>query len=160
MEDNTLIRSMKVATSQELINVLKELQSMAMKIYAQSHGYHWNIEGAEFPQYHKFFLKIYSDVYESIDGYAENLRKIKTKAPFGLEQLQQNSALRINDSLDLSAEQMLSELIKTNAQIIDKLKDGFDIATKEKEQGIANFLADRQDRHSFWQWQLTATLKK
>jgi starvation-inducible DNA-binding protein len=144
----------------ELIAGLKELQSMAMKIYAQSHGYHWNIEGRTFKQDHAFLLEIYEDVFDSIDAYAENLRKIGIKAPFGLEQLQQNSALRVNDSLDLTAEQMFSELSKTNLQIIDKLKDCFDIATTAKENGIANFLADRQDKHSFWQWQLTSTIKQ
>jgi len=143
----------------ELITSLKELQSMATKIYAQSHGYHWNIEGRTFKQDHAFLLKIYKDVFDSIDAYAENLRKIGAKAPFGLEQLQQNSALRVNDSLDLTSEQMFTELSKTNLQIIDKLKDAFDVATKLKENGIANFLADRQDKHAFWQWQLTATLK-
>ena len=148
-----------MATSQDLTNVLKELQSMAMKIYAQSHGYHWNIAGRDFKQDHAFLLKIYKDVFDSIDAYAENIRKLGVKSPFGLEQLQQNSALRVNDSLDLTAEQMFVELSKTNLQIIDKLKEGFDTATDVREQGIANFLADRQDRHSFWQWQLTATLK-
>jgi starvation-inducible DNA-binding protein len=148
-----------MATNQDLVSVLKELQSMAMKIYAQSHGYHWNIEGREFKQDHAFLLEIYEDVFDSIDTYAENLRKIGAKAPFGLQQLQQNSALRIDDSLELNALQMFNELIKTNVQIIDKLKDGFDIATELKENGIANFLADRQDQHAFWVWQLTATLK-
>jgi DNA-binding ferritin-like protein len=144
---------------ESLSNVLKELQSMAMKIYAQSHGYHWNTVGRMFKQDHAFLLEIYEDVFDSIDSYAENLRKIGVKAPFGLEQLQQNSALRVNDSLDLTAEQMFVELSKTNLQIIDKLKEGFDIATNAKENGIANFLADRQDKHAFWQWQLTSTLK-
>ena len=143
----------------ELEAYLKELQSMAMKIYAQSHGYHWNIEGRTFKQDHAFLLEIYEDVFDSIDTYAESLRKIGAKAPFGLQQLQQNSALRIDDSLKLDAREMFTELAKTNAQIIDKLKDGFDAATKVRENGIANFLADRQDKHAFWQWQLTATLK-
>ena len=143
----------------ELEAILKELQSMAMKIYAQSHGYHWNIEGRTFKQDHAFLLKIYKDVFDSIDTYAENLRKIGAKAPFGLEQLQQNSALRINDSLELTAEQMFVELSKTNLQIIDKLKDGCDIADKAREQSILNFFADRLNQHEFWQWQLTATLK-
>lgn len=142
-----------------LVNDLKELQSMAMKIYAQSHGYHWNIEGREFKQDHAFLLEIYEDVFDSIDAYAENIRKLNVKSPFGLTQLQQNSALKINDSLDLTSEQMFSELSKSNLQIIDKLKDAFDIATEARENGIANFLADRQDKHQFWQWQLTATLK-
>jgi starvation-inducible DNA-binding protein len=147
-----------MAENQELVSILKELQSMAMKIYAQSHGYHWNIDGRHFKQDHAFLLEIYEDVFESIDTYAENLRKIKAKAPFGLEQLQQNSALRINDSFELTAEQMFFELSKTNLQIIDKLKDGCDIADKAREQGILNFFADRLDKHEFWQWQLTETL--
>ena len=142
-----------------LVNSLKELQSMAMKIYAQSHGYHWNIVGRTFKQDHAFLLEIYEDVFDSIDTYAENLRKIGVKAPFGLEQLQQNSALRINDSLELTAEQMFVELSKTNLQIIDKLKDGCDIADKAREQSILNFFADRLNQHEIWQWQLTATLK-
>jgi starvation-inducible DNA-binding protein len=142
-----------------LVSSLKELQSMAMKIYAQSHGYHWNVEGRDFKQDHAFLLEIYEDVFDSIDAYAENLRKLGAKSPFGLVQLQQNSALRIDDSLDLTSQEMFVELSKTNLQIIDKLKEGFDIATELKENGIANFLADRQDKHSFWQWQLTSTLK-
>ena len=143
----------------ELEAILKELQSMAMKIYAQSHGYHWNIVGRTFKQDHAFLLEIYEDVFDSIDTYAENLRKIGVKAPFGLEQLQQNSALRINDSLELTAEQMFVELSKTNLQIIDKLKDGCDIADKAREQSILNFFADRFNQHEFWLWQLTATIK-
>lgn len=132
---------------------------MAMKMYAQSHGYHWNVEGRMFKQDHAFFLEIYEDIFDSIDNYAENIRKIGDKAPFGLLQLQQNSVTLINDSLDLSSEQMIAELIKTNAQIIDKLKDGCDIADEAREQSILNFLADRLDKHEFWQWQLKASLK-
>lgn len=143
----------------ELINMLKELQSMSMKMYAQSHGYHWNVEGRTFKQDHAFFLEIYEDVFDSVDPFAENIRKLGSKAPFGLNQLQQNSALRIEDSLDLSSDQMILELIKTNLQIIDKLKDAFDIADKNREQSIANFLADRLDKHEFWNWQLSSTLK-
>lgn len=143
----------------ELIAALKELQSMAMKIYAQSHGYHWNVEGRMFKQDHAFFLEIYEDVFDSIDTYSEGIRKLGEKSPFGLNQLQQNSALRINDSLELTSEQMIAELIKTNAQIIDKLKDGCDVADAAREQSILNFLADRLDKHEFWQWQLTASTK-
>jgi starvation-inducible DNA-binding protein len=144
---------------EELAQMLVKLQSMVVKMWGQSHGYHWNIEGRTFKQDHAFLLEIYEDVFDSIDAYAENLRKIGVKAPFGLVQLQQNSLLKINDSLDLTSEQMFAELSKTNLQVIDKLKDIFDVATEARENGIANFLADRQDKHAFWQWQLQVTLK-
>lgn len=142
---------------EQLILDLKELQSMAMKMYAQAHGYHWNVTGRMFKQDHAFFLEIYEDIFDSIDPYAENMRKLGAKVPFGLDQLQQNSVLSINDSFQLNGEQMLTELAKTNIQIIDKLKNACDSADAAREQSILNFLADRLDKHEFWQWQLTSS---
>lgn len=143
----------------ELINALKELLSDVAKMYSQAHGYHWNVQGRTFKQDHAFLLEIYEDVYDSIDPIAENILKLGAKSPFGLVQLQQGSALQINDNPNLTADAMISELIKTNLQVSDKLKQTFDIANRLDKQGVANFLAERIDKHDFWQWQLTGTLK-
>ena len=35
----------------------------------------------------------------------------------------------------------------------------FASANKANEQGIANFLAERDDMHKKWRWQLTASTK-
>lgn len=142
-----------------LIKVLKELQADSMNMYAQAHGYHWNVEGRMFKQDHAFFLKIYKDVFDSIDTYAENIRKLNAKAPFGLTQLKANSDIEINDSLELSATQMYLELIKTNNHIIENLKNACDVADAAREQSILNFFADRLTQHEFWNWQLTASIK-
>jgi DNA-binding ferritin-like protein len=150
---------MEKKDTEKLINVLKELQADAMKMYAQSHGYHWNTEGRMFKQDHAFLLEIYEDVYNSIDPYAENIRKLGAKAPFGLVQLQANSDLKINDSLDLTSDQIFQELMNTNGIFIARLKDGGDIADEAREQSSLNLFADRLNQHEFWQWQLSATLK-
>lgn len=142
-----------------LVNVLKELQADTMKMYAQSHGYHWNVDGRMFKQDHAFFLEIYEDMFDAVDPYAENIRKLGAKAPFGLVQLQSNSDIEINDSLDLTAGQMYVELVRTNMHIIEKLKTAGEIATAAREESVANFFADRLDKHEFWQWQLTASIK-
>jgi starvation-inducible DNA-binding protein len=147
------------ATMEALINVLKELQADTMNMYAQSHGYHWNVEGRMFKQDHAFFLEIYEDLFDAVDPFAENIRKLGAKAPFGLSQLKANSDLEINDSVDLTAGQMLVELIRTNTHIIAKLKTACDVADASREQSVLNFLADRLDKHEFWQWQLTASSK-
>jgi starvation-inducible DNA-binding protein len=144
---------------EDLIKILKELQADSMQMYAQSHGYHWNVEGRMFKQDHAFLLEIYEDVFDAIDPFAENLRKLGVKAPFGLVQLNNNSDIEINDSLELSASQMFLELMKTNNHIIAKLKNAGEIATQAREESIANFIADRLDKHEFWNWQLTSTIK-
>lgn len=143
----------------ELIQELIRLQSMVVKMYAQSHGYHWNIEGSGFPQYHEKLLEIYEDIYSSIDPISENIRKFGVKAPFGTKAWDANSDLMINDSLNLDAKQMFQELISTNTIVLAMLKRTCDRANELDEQGLVNFLADRIDKHKFWQWQLTATIK-
>ena len=143
----------------DLVNALVKLQSLVVKMYGQAHGYHWNVEGAGFPQYHKFLLKIYSDVYDSIDPISENLRKLGAKAPFGVKEWNDNSDLEINDSEGINSKQMFQELLQTNTIVLAMLKRTFDISNEIDEQGICNFIAERIDQHQFWQWQLTATLK-
>ena len=146
---------------EDLINSLKKLQANAVAMYAQSHGYHWNVEGMMFKELHAFFLEIYEDVFDSIDTYSEWIRKLDGYAPFGAMAWSSNASILINDSLDLQPRQMLEELIQTNSAVIDNLNEVFSIANvKYNQQGLANFLAERIDQHQFWGWQLKASLKK
>jgi len=145
---------------EDLIIKLKELQANTFQFYAQAHGYHWNVEGIMFKELHAFFLEIYEDVFDSIDGISEIMRKVQAYAPFGAQAWATNATLEIKDDLQLSPIVMLNELIKTNDYVIENLKDVFNIANvKYNEQGICNFIADRIDKHQFWAWQLKASLK-
>lgn len=143
----------------DLINMLKALLSDTVALKFKAHGYHWNVEGDDFPQAHAFFEMIYNDYEEAIDGFAENLRRLDTYAPFKLSrflELSQNVA-ETDVSSDFSV--MSADLLASNDAVLNKLKDAFDIASTAREQGIANFLAERIDLHQKWHWQLKAVIK-
>ena len=149
---------MAESTVPDLNEELTELLADVISFYFRAHGAHWNVKGADFSEYHKLFLKIYEDVYESIDPIAENLRKLGSIAPFTL-----GSFLALRTIEDASAIMqdpiaLASDLLSTNDIILDELSDAFDCATMYGQQGIANFLAGRIDQHQFWKWQLTASL--
>jgi len=55
---------------------------------------------------------------------------------------------------------MLSNLIAANNETFNAFSKVFDLATAQKEQGLANFAADRMDQHRKHGWQLKASLKK
>ena len=143
----------------DLVEGLRYAQANVVAMYAQSHGYHWNVEGMLFKQLHAFFLEIYEDVFDSIDAYSENLRKLGADAPFGLKTWSENATVTINEDPNLNAIEMIGELMITNSKIVDQLKVVFKIADAADEQGVANFIAERIDKHQFWNWQLGATLK-
>ena len=58
-----------------------------------------------------------------------------------------------------TAYDMITNLLLANAQLLEGLSVLFDEATAEKQQGLANFAADRMDKHKKFQWQLHASLK-
>jgi HK97 family phage prohead protease len=142
----------------DLNEELTELLADVVSFYFRAHGAHWNVKGSDFSEYHKLFNEIYEDVYGSIDPIAENLRKLGSLAPFTLPSL---IALRsIEDAPAIMQDPMAlaSDLLAANDIVIDEISDAFDCATMYGQQGVANFLADRLDKHQFWKWQLTASL--
>ena len=141
-----------------LTNDLKTLLADSVTMYFVAHGYHWNVEGADFSQYHSLFESIYEDVYSSIDPIAEDLRKLGEYAPFTLSKF---TDLRTVESVEVKPEPkaMAKALLKVNDGVIETINKAFTSATKANEQGIANFLAERDDMHKKWRWQLTASTK-
>lgn len=146
---------------EDLINSLKRLQANTVAMYAQSHGYHWNVEGMMFKELHALFLEIYEDVFDSIDTMSEWIRKLGGMAPFGALAWSSNASILINDSTNLTPTEMLVELIRTNDALMENLKEVYNTAeVKYSEHGLSNFIADRIGQHQFWAWQLKATVKK
>jgi DNA-binding ferritin-like protein len=55
---------------------------------------------------------------------------------------------------------MLNALQDANDKVIESLNKVFELATANKEQGLANFAADRIDSHKKHGWQIRSSLKK
>jgi starvation-inducible DNA-binding protein len=144
----------------ELKVAIKVLLANATVMYYKAHQFHWNIEGVEFTQYHEFFGDIYSDVYGSIDPTAELLRKLDDYAPVSLDELFKFKTLAEETTRVVLLKDILTNLIKANEEVLISLNKVFDIATKNKQQGIANFIADRIDTHQKHGWFLRASAKK
>jgi starvation-inducible DNA-binding protein len=142
----------------KLSDSLKTLMSDVVTEYFVAHGYHWNVEGQDFSQYHSLFENIYSDVYGSIDPIAENLRKLDVYAPFSLKTFLDSRTVESKE-VKPDPKAMAKELLRINDEVAKSVKVAFDAAIKEDQQGIANFLAERIDMHAKWSWQLKASTK-
>lgn len=141
-----------------LIQALRTLQANAFIYYTKAHGYHWNVEGILFNQFHDFFSDIYNDAWSSIDAYAEWIRIFGAKATFDTPTILMESNVRYD--LDMNSSNpidMLRSLNASNDQIIANLKSAFPLA--ESEQGVANFIADRITAHEKYRWKITSSLK-
>ena len=142
----------------KLTDDLKTLLADVVTMSFVAQGYHWNVEGEDFHQYHALFGDIYGDVYGSIDPVAENIRKMGEYSPFTLSKF---TDLRTVESVEVKPEPkaMAKALLKVNDGVIETINKAFASAEKEGEQGIMDFLAGRDDMHKKWRWMLKASTK-
>lgn len=145
---------------EKLISMLKTWQANTVVFKSVAHGFHWNVEGPLFTQYHAFFKKIYEDLDDTIDTISEWLRKFDIVAPYTLNDFVSNNNygdVQLDSNSPLS---MTRQLLAMNDKMIADIKVMFNEATLQEEQGLANFLAERQDKLEFWGWWLRASLKQ
>jgi len=143
---------------EELINLIKVLLADNITLKLKAHGYHWNVEGIEFSQYHELFEEIYTDYEQATDTYAEWLRKLDTYAPFKLSRFIQLNEIG-EPEITSDPVVMSKDLLMANDMVTTKLMNAFDMATAQRQQGLANFFADRMSMHQRWHWQLSASVK-
>lgn len=143
-----------------LIQTLRLLQANSFIYGTKAHGYHWNVEGILFDQFHEMFGDIYSDADGAVDTYAEWIRSFGGKAEFDTVKIYETSNVKYDLDLNITSPvEMLQSLLSSNEQIITDLKAGFILANAENEQGVADFFASRITSHQKWRWKLTASLK-
>lgn len=142
----------------DLIRALRVLLADQIALSLKTQGFHWNVEGHMFPQFHDFFQEIYDDIAGSIDPTAENIRKVGGYTPFNLTEFSSITSIEEID-LPLTCTDMVADLADNNEKIIESIDTAFQAAVDANEQGIANFLSERDDMHKKWAWQLSATLK-
>jgi starvation-inducible DNA-binding protein len=130
-----------------------------MSFYLKTHSFHWNVEGSDFYEYHKLFEVIYTEVYESIDDFAEKIRTLGAYIPVSLHNL--NMLTKIDDEDHVpSKDEMVQELLMDNEKMVKILKMTYDESELEGEYGLSNFLAERIDAHRKHGWFLKASMKK
>jgi starvation-inducible DNA-binding protein len=153
MEDNAPYEVSKEGLAKSLAEVLSD----AVTLHYLAQGYHWNVKGPEFSQFHKFFGKIYEDFAESEDPLAENIRKLGFDAPFLLHHFAELTAVEArvcgSDPIQMSA-----VLYEGSLCTLNRLYDTFNIANAINAQGVINLIATRIEEVEKWVWQLGTTI--
>jgi starvation-inducible DNA-binding protein len=128
----------------------------AFAIKAQN--FHWNVEGPLFVQLHELFDRIYTEVYGSVDTFAEQIRALDVYAPASLAKFSMLTKVEDeNEVLDFQS--MLRELLEDSERMVNIFRITFEMAEQAGDHGLSNFLADRQDAHKKHSWMLRASLK-
>ena len=141
-----------------LADLLKTYLASTYAYSIKSQFMHWNIEGPDFGQLHKFFQKIYEDAYSAVDPIAEYIRTTEEYTPGSFERFQELSQIQGQTKVP-RARLMLEELLADTQTMIDMSRQVFEASAAEGREDIANFAAERQSQHGKYMWQIKSYLK-
>jgi len=142
-----------------LVDNLKILLASTETFSLKSRNFHWNIEGSDFPQYHAFYDSLYNDTYETVDKIAEYIRVLNSYAPASLTRYAELTIIEDQTKIP-RAELMFVETQQDIEKMIELVIAMFDVATQERQQGIANYMAELQDFYGKKAWMVRSILKK
>ena len=143
---------------EQLIEQLKVILGTNFALYLKSHGFHWNIEGANFPQYHDFLNGFYTEVFNQNDPIAEHIRQLDSYAPGSLERMLELADLEESQNIPMALA-MMTELKRDNDRFIIHLRAGIVAAEQANEPAIGNFLQDLLGAHQKKAWMLRSIIK-
>lgn len=143
----------------ELIKSMQVVHANTFLMYFKAHGFHWNVEGRNFPTYHDFFGDLYTELHGAVDPIAEEIRSLGEYAPSNLTDVYSNATVKESSVVGNDVLQMLMSLLDDNSEVINTLNTAFKLANDADEQGLVDFIAGRIDIHKKHGWMLSASMK-
>jgi starvation-inducible DNA-binding protein len=140
------------------MNEARKAMADTFFMYQKAHSYHWNVEGINFPQLHTFFGDLYTELFGAVDPFAEEIRAQNEYAPRNIEEMYSDKTVDCTNAAN-GAKDMVSDLAKTNDQVIISLNILFKKLESIGEQGFMDFVASRLDAHKKHGWMLRSILK-
>lgn len=142
---------------EDLQQALKCAFATTYAFLVKSENFHWNVTGPDFLQYHELFGKIYDEVDDELDDFAERVRAMRAWVPASFSQLAEHSA--ITDTVEvLPKNEMLRVLYVDNGKVHDELLKAYQLAEEYGEQGLCAFLSERIDEHRKHGWMLYSSM--
>jgi starvation-inducible DNA-binding protein len=143
----------------KLVDLLKRLLADLSAYRIKTQYYHWNIEGPDFPQHHKFLGKIYEAASDDVDTVAEHIRALNAYAPGSFRRFLELTTIQDEDTIPIAIE-MIARTYADNQKILASAKAAHTAADELGERGVVNFLEGIIDAYEKQAWMLRATTKR
>ena len=128
-------------------------------LYTKTRKAHWNIEGPDFYNKHKFFEDQYNQLEEIVDNIGERIRKLGHYAPGSLKQFLELTHLTEDDRVKNDAQGYIKMLWADHESILIHLRGNIDnYAGPLKDAGSSDYITSLMESHETMAWMLRAHL--
>jgi starvation-inducible DNA-binding protein len=145
---------------QSVATALAKLLADEYVLYTKTRKAHWNVEGADFYDKHKFFETQFEQLDDFVDSVAERIRSLGHYAPATLKEFLSLTSLteqtrESNDSIGF-----IKELLADHESIIIHLRENINrFANEFHDLGTSDFITGLMEDHEKMAWFLRSHLK-
>lgn len=143
------------AIAQKLNTILADEFLLSLK----TRNYHWNVEGSNFMEMHKFYEGLYDELDEVIDEVAERVRTLGHYSEGRMTDFLKLANLQ-EEAYSNKQSTQLKSLLNDHETMVRQLRNDIDLMQdKYKDAGNADFLTGLMEKHEKWAWFIRSYLK-
>lgn len=146
-----------IDVSQKNIDALNAVLGETFRLYVQTHGYHWNVEGPNFRQLHVLFEEQYQNLWGALDEIAERIRTQGAYAPWSVADLM--ALAGPEDTPAQSSDEMMPKLIAGHEALAETLRGAIEASVNAGDEVSAGILTARLDYHEKELWMMKASTR-
>jgi starvation-inducible DNA-binding protein len=144
----------------EVAKTLSTFLADEFVLYTKTRNAHWNVEGPDFHDKHKFFESQYNELDEIMDEVAERIRTLGHYAPATLKDFLQLTHLTEQTRSKNDSQGFIKELLGDHESIIVFLRGNINrFANELQDAGTSDFITGIMETHEKMAWMLRAHLK-
>ncbi|MFV9509997.1 Dps family protein [Tepidibacillus sp. LV47] len=145
--------------TQTLTDMLNKQISNFGVLFVKLHNYHWFVTGEGFYELHKKFEEFYNEAAGYVDKLAERLLAINGRPVATMKEFLQQTSIT-ESSGNENAQQMVQNVANDFNTIISELKQGIEVAEREKDHPTVDMLIHICKNLEKHVWMLNAYLRK
>lgn len=151
--------SLSEESRKAVAHVLNSLLGSEFTLYVKTRQFHWNVEGPNFYQLHKFFEEQYEALDEVIDEVAERVRALGEYSAGTMGEFLKHSTIEENKKAALTDVEMLKQLVHDHEAVIRFIRENLTLVDKYDDKGSEDFLIGLMESHEKTAWMLRSMAK-
>jgi starvation-inducible DNA-binding protein len=153
------MKAMQTEVTAKNVNFLNHLLATEFGLFTKTLNYHWNVTGPRFHSLHTFLEDQYKDLLEIMDSVAERIRILGNTPISTVSGMNKEMTISESSGKNMSASQMLKDLLDVNVQIQESIKEVLSIDERfKKDPGTEDFIVGLLKKHEEMGWMLNSHL--
>jgi len=145
--------------SQTIAEKLNTILADEFLLSLKTRNYHWNVEGSNFMEMHKFYEGLYDELDEIVDEVAERVRTLGHYSEGRMVDFLKLANLE-EEAYTNDQKKQLKSLLNDHETMVRQLRKDIDLMQdKYKDAGNADFLTGLMEKHEKWAWFIRSYLK-